>query len=535
MYDSWKKWFVKWMAVVLTVVMGMGLCAGFPVGAAYENTHTNTGNQRADIVAIAQTQVGYHEGSLDGTTSGSNNYTKYNVDLYKIDGSYCYAWCQSFIAWCAKQAGVSSSVIKRTAGTIDAMDFFKSQQVWQGNSYTPQSGDIIYFRSSSSNSGYHVGIVESVSGSTIHTIEGNYSNKVARHSVSVGASSIVGYGVPNYEGVTPPDPPKWAKVSLDSNGYMIGELVTFHLSSDCGVIYTVGIDREDSNGERIRIDTYDTKNNYYIRSFDTAGRYSCYITTYTAGGLADSERIYFEIYDKKPEEVKVVLDNTAYMLNENVTFHCSSKYGYAYTIGIDDENGNRIDTYDTKENDYTRSFNKPGKYSCYITTYNGYGLVDSERIYFEIYDKKPEKVRVVLDKTVYMLNENVTFHCSSKYGYAYTIGIDDENGNRIDTYDTKENSYTRVFNEPGKYSCYITTYNGYGLADSERIYFTVSVCGDLNLDRKLTISDTLLLQDYLLGRSVLTNDQKQQADLNQDGVIDGFDLAFLKHLLLASE
>ena len=24
MYDSWKKWFVKWMAVVLTVVMGMG-------------------------------------------------------------------------------------------------------------------------------------------------------------------------------------------------------------------------------------------------------------------------------------------------------------------------------------------------------------------------------------------------------------------------------------------------------------------------------------------------------------------------------
>lgn len=55
MYDSWKKWFVKWMAVVLTVVMGMGLCAGFPVGAAYENTHTNAGNQRADIVAIAQT------------------------------------------------------------------------------------------------------------------------------------------------------------------------------------------------------------------------------------------------------------------------------------------------------------------------------------------------------------------------------------------------------------------------------------------------------------------------------------------------
>ena len=62
-----------------------------------------------------------------------------------------------------------------------------------------------------------------------------------------------------------------------------------------------------------------------------------------------------------------------------------------------------------------------------------------------------------------------------------------------------------------------------------------SYFGDLNTDGTLTSSDTILLQDYLLGRSVLTNDQKQQADLNQDGVIDGFDLALLKHLLLASE
>ena len=74
---------------------------------------------------------------------------------------------------------------------------------------------------------------------------------------------------------------------------------------------------------------------------------------------------------------------------------------------------------------------------------------------------------------------------------------------------------------------------------SNAVEFTIekynNLLGDLNTDGTLTSSDTILLQDYLLGRSVLTNDQKQQADLNQDGVIDGFDLAFLKHLLLASE
>ena len=296
MYDSWKKWFVKWMAVVLTVVMGMGLCAGLPVGAAYENTHTNTGNQRADIVAIAQTQVGYREGSLDGTTSGSNNYTKYNVDLYKIDGSYCYAWCQSFIAWCAKQAGVSSSVIKRTAGTIDAMDFFKSQQVWQGNSYTPQSGDIIYFRSSSSNSGYHVGIVESVSGSTIHTIEGNYSNKVARHSVSVGASSIVGYGVPNYEGVTPPDPPTYSVLNINKSNFSLGEEVYFTASSDLATGYTIGINKDDT-----RIITQDLNGASFSFTPSECGTYTAYVTAWNKAGLKDSDVISFNIYDSSPK------------------------------------------------------------------------------------------------------------------------------------------------------------------------------------------------------------------------------------------
>ena len=71
---------------ITAVIMIFSVCTALPVkisvplqaSAAYENTHINTGNQRADIVAIAQTQVGYHEGSLEGTTNGSDNYTKYN-------------------------------------------------------------------------------------------------------------------------------------------------------------------------------------------------------------------------------------------------------------------------------------------------------------------------------------------------------------------------------------------------------------------------------------------------------------------------
>ena len=79
-----RKWLARWLAACIAVVLGMGMCAGLPVSAAYENTYTNTGNQRADIVAVAKTQIGYHEGSLEGTTNSSNNYTKYNVWNGKI-------------------------------------------------------------------------------------------------------------------------------------------------------------------------------------------------------------------------------------------------------------------------------------------------------------------------------------------------------------------------------------------------------------------------------------------------------------------
>ena len=532
-----RKWLARWLAACIAVVLGMGMCAGLPVSAAYENTYTNTGNQRADIVAVAKTQIGYHEGSLEGTTNSSNNYTKYNVWNGKIEGGYRYAWCHAFVSWCANQAGIGTDIVPKTAGTSTGRSFFVNQGTYRqsaanGGSYVPQAGDIIYYGSGSSPS--HVGIVSDCDGSTVYTIEGNYSNKVGTRAINLSNRYIIGYGVPNYKGVNP-NPPKWAKVTLDHYAWMAGETLTFNLSSEGGVAYTVGIDTENADGGRTRIDTHDTRDTSYSRSFNNPGKYSCYITTYNEYGLADSERIYFEVYDKKPENVSVSLDHYGWMLNENMTFTCSSVHGYAYTIGIDDANGNRIDTYDTTGNTYTRSFSTPGKYSCYITTYNGYGYADSERIYFEVYDGKPTNAKVELDKDSYYVGEELVFRCSSEHGYVYTIGIDSEDGGRtrIDTYDTKESSYTRSFSKPGKYSCYITTYNGYGLADSERIYFTILPSpGDLNSDNTLTTADAVLLQRYLLQERTLTQSQWQTADLNADGTVNGFDLALLRQKLV---
>ena len=73
------------MLIILIAALIMP-CFVTPVNAAYENTHSNTGNMRNDIIAVALTQVGY--------TEGSNNYTKYGV-WYGQPNS---PWCGMFVS-----------------------------------------------------------------------------------------------------------------------------------------------------------------------------------------------------------------------------------------------------------------------------------------------------------------------------------------------------------------------------------------------------------------------------------------------------
>ena len=134
-----------------------------------------------DIVDVAIGEIGYKE-------QGSNK-TKYG----EYTGANGAAWCHSFVSWCAHEAGVSSSTVPKTASTTYGMQWFqKREQFKYKGKYTPKRCDIVYFKTNRN----HVGIVESVSGGQLHTIEGNTSNKVARRSYSLNDATITGYGIP---------------------------------------------------------------------------------------------------------------------------------------------------------------------------------------------------------------------------------------------------------------------------------------------------------------------------------------------------
>ena len=136
---------------------------------------------RQKIVEVAVAQLG-------------NGRTKY-CEWWGADD----AWCAMFVCWCANEVGVLNTCIPRSASCTTQVTQWQSWGKWKGASYIPRPGDIIYY-DWYGNGPEHVGIVETINGTTITVIEGNYSDtdKVARRTITTSYQYIYGYGTPTY-------------------------------------------------------------------------------------------------------------------------------------------------------------------------------------------------------------------------------------------------------------------------------------------------------------------------------------------------
>ena len=148
---------------------------------AFGRIPTGIGNQA--IVQVAASQEG----------KGGTTYWSWYGFGSRVE------WCACFVSWCADQSGyIQSGVIPKFSLCSDGVRWFESKGRFRDGSYTPAAGDIIFFDWGNNGTIDHVGIVESVSGGTVNTIEGNSGDKVARRNYSIGSSNIYGYGVPSY-------------------------------------------------------------------------------------------------------------------------------------------------------------------------------------------------------------------------------------------------------------------------------------------------------------------------------------------------
>ncbi len=189
------------MAIVMFVCMAVsayGYIDNFP------NTHRNTGQHIADLIAVARTQLGYAE--LDPSTgypiahNGKAGYTKYGESFGAPTGE----WCAYFVSWCARQAGIPTSVVPRLGNCAASVKWYKNHSVFRtpSSGYIPKAGDIVFYNWSGGETAKHVGIVTGVSGKNLYTIEGNTGDGRGYDCLSrtrnLTANYIVGYGVPAY-------------------------------------------------------------------------------------------------------------------------------------------------------------------------------------------------------------------------------------------------------------------------------------------------------------------------------------------------
>lgn len=150
------------------------------------------------LIETAKGELGYEEDSNGCTKYGTWFANRFN-DTSLESGD----WCAMFVCWCANQAGISTSVIptsKRMAVVDDLLAYYDDQDLaFRPSAKTPKAGDLFFWKGTYSNPD-HVGIVISVSSSTITVIEGNTSqDNVARRTISLSNSNLVAFARPAYQ------------------------------------------------------------------------------------------------------------------------------------------------------------------------------------------------------------------------------------------------------------------------------------------------------------------------------------------------
>lgn len=150
-----------------------------------------------NLLRIAEQQIGVCE-----SPPNSNN-VRYNTWYYgrEVMGN-AYPWCMVFCQWVYTQADIKLPV--RTASCTVLMDYAKSKKTFVSSNYQP--GDLLLFNFDGKKTvATHCGILKSISGIKIKSIEGNTATANDTNGGAVmlrdrTTSQVVGAFRPIFEG-----------------------------------------------------------------------------------------------------------------------------------------------------------------------------------------------------------------------------------------------------------------------------------------------------------------------------------------------
>lgn len=157
---------------------------------------TLTGDWRQDVIAIAETQLGYTESTRnyavweDGTTHGYTRYGQWYGDPYGD-------WSGMFASFCLNYAQIPASAVPRGEYCQDWISALSDCGLYRAaGSCSPLRGDIVFLDQDYDGCAELAGFVSAVSDTgTLTVIEGDYNDAVAQISFRADAAEIIGYGL----------------------------------------------------------------------------------------------------------------------------------------------------------------------------------------------------------------------------------------------------------------------------------------------------------------------------------------------------
>ena len=174
---------------------------------------TLTGDGATDMVMVAMSQLGYHEGNGPHQCNGENkhgsgNFVEYNYYHGCVDQlgngtlTYGYPWCASFVSYCARLAGILWTALPTSLNCARWIQTFSSMGVYhtRASGYVPKQGDLIFFRDAgATKTSTHVGLVRYTCNGLVYTVEGNCGNEVRLAAYDLNDAYVVGYASPDYQ------------------------------------------------------------------------------------------------------------------------------------------------------------------------------------------------------------------------------------------------------------------------------------------------------------------------------------------------
>jgi hypothetical protein len=158
-----------------------------PGATALATAPTSGGGTAAGqaVLNLVRQEVGVKE-----EPPGSNNGARISQYRQATAGSGVGPWCAYFVSWAARSVGAPLGEQGQGFGSVEQVwDWAqRSGKAIPAGTQPPQTGDLIVW------GGRHIGMVESVDpDGTIHTIEGNSSDRVSQRTYGPDGGGATGF------------------------------------------------------------------------------------------------------------------------------------------------------------------------------------------------------------------------------------------------------------------------------------------------------------------------------------------------------